>query len=87
MSKSIIPTQLTAVLDSDLLPLYVLFVFLILAATLVLVSRRKGNGDYLRAMKQESDGVGAWVKVDVVRKEGMKTTTFVYGSFGEGEGV
>jgi len=69
--------------DSDLIPLYVIFMALLSAATLVLFVRQRD----IRQRYQDAVDEDRWSMVNEVGADRIRTTTFMYGSFGEAENL
>jgi len=69
--------------DTDLIPLYIIFITVLLAAILVLFYHQKDKRKEFPPTTDET----RWIKVDIVSDEGIQTTTFMYGSVSEETGL
>lgn len=70
-------------IDTDLIPLYIIFITVLLAAILVLFYHQRDKRKKFPATADET----RWIKINIVSDEGIQTTTFMYGSVSEEAGL
>lgn len=82
VKNSVRTTSANPFAATDLIPLYIILITVLSAASLILFYRRGEKRQKLHATGSE----GQWIKVDIFSDEGIQTTTFMYGSVDVADG-